>query len=136
MSGKYKVYPEYRESGVEWLGEVPNHWPLCPIKFVGLINPSKSEVTQLPKNTSTSFLPMESIGEQGELDLSNQRPISEVASGYTYIGEGDVCIAKITPCFENGKGALASGLKNNIGFATTEIIPIRCNTRSLSLIHI
>jgi len=70
---------------------------------------------------------MEAIGENGKLDLSRFKPISEVISGYSYIADGDVMVAKITPCFENGKGAIARNLLNGIGFATTEVINIRPN---------
>jgi type I restriction enzyme S subunit len=71
---------------------------------------------------------MEAIGENGELDISKTKKLGEVSSGYTYLAEGDVCIAKITPCFENGKGAIVRGLTNGVAFATTEVIPLRCNT--------
>jgi type I restriction enzyme S subunit len=64
---------------------------------------------------------MEAIGEQGELDLSAVREIDEVDSGYTQFFEGDVLVAKITPCFENGKGALVSGTLGGVGFGTTEL---------------
>lgn len=90
-----------------------------------MINPSKSEVRGITPNTEVSFIPMEAIGENGELDASRVKPISEVISGYSYVADGDVMIAKITPCFENGKGAIARNLLNGIGFATTEVINIR-----------
>jgi type I restriction enzyme, S subunit len=68
-----------------------------------------------------TFLPMEAIGEHGEIDLSNVRDIEEVRSGYTQFFDGDVVIAKITPCFENGKGALVKGTSDGVGFGTTEL---------------
>ncbi len=68
-----------------------------------------------------SFLPMEAIGEQGQLDLSCTRDLSEVRTGYTRFFNGDVIVAKITPCFENGKGALIFGLLNGVGYGTTEL---------------
>jgi type I restriction enzyme S subunit len=71
---------------------------------------------------------MEAIGERGDVDVSKTKKLSEVSSGYTYLAEGDVCIAKITPCFENGKGAIVRGLINGVAFATTEVIPLRCKT--------
>ncbi len=64
---------------------------------------------------------MENIGEQGELDCSIIRDIDDVRSGYTRFFDGDVVVAKITPCFENGKGALIRGTLNGIGFGTTEL---------------
>jgi type I restriction enzyme S subunit len=64
---------------------------------------------------------MEAIGEKGELDLSAVRDIEDVRTGYTQFFDGDVLIAKITPCFENGKGALVHGTLQGVGFGTTEL---------------
>ena len=72
-----------------------------------------------------SFLPMEAIGNDGVLNLERVRVVDEVSSGYTYFEERDVAIAKITPCFENGKGAVMRGLSGNAGFGTTELIVMR-----------
>ena len=118
-------YPEYKASGVEWLGEVPAHWRVDALRRRAILNPSKSEIRAVDADTVVSFLPMEAVGERGELDLSRTRPISEVMSGYTYFREGDVTFAKITPCFENGKGARMSGLLAGIGFGTTELTVVR-----------
>ena len=68
---------------------------------------------------------MDAIGEDGSLSLDKEKPISEVETGYTYFRNGDVTVAKITPCYENGKGALMHGLLNGIGFGTTELIVAR-----------
>ena len=51
----------------------------------------------------------------------------QVINGYSYLRDHDVIIAKITPCFENGKGAIAKDLVNGIAFATTEVITLRPN---------
>ena len=75
--------------------------------------------------TQATFLPMESIGEQGELNCSLVREISDIGSGYNRFFDGDVLVAKITPCFENGKGALVHGTLNGIGFGTTELHVLR-----------
>ena len=118
-------YPAYKDSGVEWLGEVPAHWEVRRLRHAVQLNPSKSEVRHLPGKTEVSFLPMEAIGDDGSLDRERSRPISEVESGYTYFRDGDVTIAKITPCFENGKGAVMRDLLGGIGFGTTELIVAR-----------
>lgn len=118
-------YPNYKDSGVEWLGEVPGHWKTKRIRFVAELNPSKSEISQLDRDTVVSFLPMDAIGEDGLLRLDKEKPISEVETGYTYFRNGDVTVAKITPCYENGKGALMQGLLNGVGFGTTELIVAR-----------
>ena len=68
---------------------------------------------------------MEAIGDDGSLNLEREKTIGELETGYTYFREGDVTLAKITPCFENGKGALMRGLLGGIGFGTTELIVAR-----------
>jgi type I restriction enzyme S subunit len=118
-------YPSYKSSGVEWLGEVPEHWEVKRLRFAAELNPSKSEVACLDRETLVSFLPMEAIGDDGTLILDKEKTIGELESGYTYFRDGDVTVAKITPCYENGKGALMRGLTNGIGFGTTELIVAR-----------
>ena len=118
-------YAEYKVSGVEWIGLFPAHWALKRLRFVAELNPSKSEVAGLDRETEVSFLPMEAISDDGSLKLDKMRPIREVETGYTYFRDGDVTLAKITPCFENGKGALMKGLQGGIGFGTTELIVAR-----------
>lgn len=120
-------YPEYRDSGVDWLGQVPKHWPSMRLRHCVALNPSKSEVASLPRSLEVSFLPMEAIGDDGQLDLSRTRQIQAVETGYTYFRDGDVAFAKITPCFENGKGALMRGLTEGIGFGTTELVVLRAD---------
>ncbi len=117
---------------MEWLGQVPAHWDMPRLRFTAQLNPSKNEVRQLPAETVVSFLPMEAIGDDGSIDLSRERTLADAAEGYTYVREGDVVFAKITPCFENGKGAVMRGLQNGIGFGTTELIVVRPELQRLS----
>lgn len=114
-----------KDSGIEWLGEIPAHWDVRRLRQLATLNPSKSEIGDWDAETEVSFLPMEAIGEHGALSLERTRPIAESQTGYTYFREGDVTIAKITPCFENGKGAIMKGLVQGVGFGTTELIVIR-----------
>ena len=74
---------------------------------------------------------MDEVNEYGGMNASGTRPLEEVYDGYTYFRENDVVVAKITPCFENGKGSLATGLINNIGFGTTEFHVMR-STENIS----
>ncbi|QDM15472.1 restriction endonuclease subunit S [Tardiphaga sp. vice278] len=101
------------------------NWSPTRLRFVARLNPSKSEISELPSDREVSFLPMEAIGEDGSLRLDATRPLSEVKSGYSYFRDDDVAVAKITPCFENGKGALMRGLIGGVGFGTTELIVAR-----------
>ena len=73
-----------------------------------------------------TFLPMKCVEElTGHLDLSLAKKISEVKKGYTPFLNGDLLFAKITPCMENGKVAIAHSLENAIGFGSTEFHVIR-----------
>lgn len=114
-----------RDSGIPWLGEVPAHWEVKRLRFSISSNPVKSQVAKLNYDLLVSFVPMEAVGEQGGIDLSQEKPIGDVYGGYTYFANGDIVIAKITPCFENGKGAIAEGLLNGVAFGTTEFHVMR-----------
>lgn len=116
-------HPKLKSSGVEWLGDVPTHWEVKRGRFCADVNPQP--LRSLHPDSETSFVPMEAVGEYGGLNLDQTRYVFEVNSGYTEFKDGDVVVAKITPCFENGKGALATGLLNGIGFGTTELHVLR-----------
>lgn len=73
-----------------------------------------------------TFVPMEAVDEvTGEIVRSVKRPFSQVKKGYTVFAENDVLFAKITPCMQNGKHALARGLIKKTGFGSTEFHVIR-----------
>jgi len=119
------AYAHYRESRIEWLGNVPTHWADTRLRFVVRLNPSKSEVSGRARDEEVSFIPMDAIGEDGSVRLDQTRALGDVESGYTYVRNGDVAVAKITPCFENGKGAIMRDLVGGVGFGTTELIVAR-----------
>lgn len=121
----YPRYPTMRNSGVEWLGEVPHEWQQRRMRFVCEINPSKAELSLLPEDTTVSFVAMEKVGTDGQLLLDTTRLLESVLQGFTYFKDGDVIVAKITPCFENGKGAFCNELVNGIGFGSTEFHVLR-----------
>jgi len=108
-----------------WLAEPPRGWPVMRLRFCAAVNPSRSEVNGLRDDTEVSFVPMESVCEYGGLRLDQTRSLADVATGYTHFRDGDVVVAKITPCFENGKGSIAEGLTNGLGFGTTELHVLR-----------
>lgn len=112
-----------KDSGMDWLGDIPEHWEIKRLKFHSQINPKKSEIKI--DSLDVNFVPMENIGEYGGLSLENIKNLFDVKDGYTYFRNNDIIVAKITPCFENGKGALAEGLLNGIAFGTTELHVIR-----------
>ena len=69
---------------------------------------------------------MSAVDDQiGTIAKPEQKPFGDVRKGYTYFAEGDVLFAKITPCMENGKHAVARNLIDRIGFGSTEFHVIR-----------
>lgn len=96
------------------------------------LNPKKNEIKDLSKSMLITFLSMSAVSESGEIDLSVEKTIEESWSGYTYFRENDVLFAKITPCMENGKGCIAKGLRNNIGFGSTEFHVLRPHSKTLN----
>lgn len=111
---------------IEWLDEIPDHWRMLKIKRIARINPSRTESSHLRQSDEkVVFLPMENVSTQGEINSTELKPICEVWQGFSYFQRGDVVVAKITPCFENGKGACLSHLPTKFGFGTTEFIVLR-----------
>ncbi|VTT09318.1 restriction endonuclease subunit S [Streptococcus oralis] len=88
------------------------------------LNPNKREEL-LNFNGDVSFIPMANVSENGKINLSINRNIDDVRKGFTFFKDNDVIVAKITPCFENGKGAPLFGLLNGIGFGSTEFHVLR-----------
>jgi type I restriction enzyme S subunit len=91
------------------------------------IKPPKSEArNRVSTDGLVSFLPMEDIGiDEKYVRATQTKPLSAVVGSYTYFADGDVLLAKITPCFENGKLGIAEGLTNGIGFGSSEYIVFR-----------
>ena len=114
-----------RENGV--YSGITAEWAIKTLAEVCQIKPPKSEAREkLAESALVSFLPMEAMGIDQKFVTANQvKPLSEVSGSYTYFAEGDVLLAKITPCFENGKLGIASGLENGIGFGSSEYIVFR-----------
>jgi type I restriction enzyme S subunit len=118
-----------KDSGIEWIGEIPEHWEVKRIKYLATVNPNKSEVRHLPSEQEVTFIPMEKIIATGKVDYSLTNTIENLINGYTYFRDGDIIMAKVTPCFENGNIAIVNGLLNGIGFGTTELHVLRCNNK-------
>ena len=115
---------EYRESGIEWIGKIPRHWHVMRARFCMVVNPVSRGLRDLQPDDEVSFVPMEAVG-RGRLDLKRTRTVAARRVGYTEFQDGDVIVAKITPCFENGKGAVARELLNGVGIGTTELHVLR-----------
>ncbi|MEN9435048.1 MAG: hypothetical protein RLZZ422_2637 [Pseudomonadota bacterium] len=102
--------------------ELPKGWEWVRLGAVAEINPRN----QAQDDTLVSFIPMALISTFTDGRHSQETKVwSEVKQGFTHFAEGDIGVAKITPCFENGKAAIFSNLKNGIGAGTTELHVVR-----------
>ncbi len=106
-------------------GSDTNGWGITTLGSVCQVNPKKGQDKRLVGDLEVSFVPMPAVSERGEIDPSEVRAYDTVKTGFTYFVENDVLFAKITPCMENGKGAVARGLHNGIGFGSTEFHILR-----------
>lgn len=101
-------------------------WRLGLIAAFAEINPSRAGNVNLSPADLVSFVPMRAVDHiTGTIAWPETRPYNEVAKGYTWFKEGDVIFARITPCMQNGKAAIAHNLVNGVGFGSTEFHVIR-----------
>jgi type I restriction enzyme M protein len=127
-NGDYNLSGErYREGAAK-----TNIFPLVRIADVCTINPRKSQLADLAQDTRVSFAPMADINEHCiAFKPSEEKQLSEVSASYTYFEDNDVLLAKVTPCFENGKAGIARSLLNGIGFGSSEFYVLRSNGQVL-----
>jgi restriction endonuclease S subunit len=125
MRTAMRPYPAYKDSGVDGLEQVPAHWQVGKLKYFAQINPSKSSSLFRDSEQLVTFLPMEKVGENGEIVTDLRKRVSELWNGFTYFERNDIILAKITPCFENGKGAYLHDLESGFGFGSTEFHVLR-----------
>ena len=125
---KYQQYDEYKDSGIEWLGDIPSHWEVIPIKHLAILNPKKSTLSQDLMSDECSFVPMEKL-KFNSLVLNEKKVIKDVYDGYTYFENEDILVAKVTPCFENNNTTIARDLINGVGFGSSEIFVLRVNDK-------
>jgi type I restriction enzyme S subunit len=106
------------ETGLEFEGD----WEEVRLGDICHVNPKKANE---PENGLVSFIPMDAVSEDAKLLRMELKQYSSVSKGFTAFIEDDILVAKITPCFENGKGAQVFGLENGIGFGSTEFHVLR-----------
>lgn len=112
--------------------KINQNWKLVPLKDICEINPPKSEVKDMDVNTTVSFVPMADVREHEMFFMPTEnKKLKDVVRGYTYFRNNDVLLAKITPCFENGKSGIAKNLVGGIGFGSTEFFVLRSNEKIL-----
>jgi type I restriction enzyme S subunit len=105
------------------IGKIPYEWSYSTLDHLAEINPKPIKLED--DSLLVSFVGMADVAKNSKLINTTNKSYNEVKKGFTSFYEGDVLVAKITPCFENGKGALAHGLTNNVGFGSTEFHVLR-----------
>ena len=123
---------EMKESGIEWIGDIPSSWALTRVKYVSELNPA-CNTSELDKDSVVTYTPMENI-KNGYFINSKAAFKKCLASSYTMYEEGDIVIAKVTPCFENGNISIMENLSNGFGFGSSELFverPFGINSRYL-----
>lgn len=102
---------------------------MVPLSALAEVNPPL-RLPPLGPDAEVSFIPMSDVDERGRWVHRQTRRLRDIGPGYTAFREGDVLVAKITPCVENGKGAHAVGLSNGAGYGTTEFHVLRARTNA------
>ena len=104
--------------------EIPEGWVWCRLGEVCDINPKN----KLDDELEVSFIPMPLISDGFSNTHSFEvKKWNDIKKGYTHFCNGDIGVAKITPCFENRKSVIFNDLKNGVGAGTTEIYILRSN---------
>jgi type I restriction enzyme S subunit len=102
---------------------LPEGWKEAQLGDLITLNPAAPKVSG---DTEVSFIRMEDISESAKIIKQSTKTFAQISkNGYTPFCDDDVIVAKITPCFENGKGALAKDLKNGVAFGSTEFFVLR-----------
>ena len=115
---------EMKDSGVEWIGDIPKHWIISKIKHIAKINP-KCDIRKLNLYSVVTYSPMECIRN----NTFENRPINyeELPPSLTRFQEGDLVMAKVSPCFENGNISIMKDLYSGVGFGSSELFVFRAN---------
>lgn len=117
--------------------DLPPGWVWTTLGEIAEIGP-RQDRSVLAASTLVSFVPMARVeAGTGVLDPSETREWRQVSTGYVPFSEGDVLFARITPCMENGKVALACNLTNGLGAGSTEFHVVRAqeSVEPLFLLH-
>lgn len=111
-----------KDSGIEGIGEVPEHWEVKRMKDICALSPNIKSCSEYEYG---SYLPMEGL-RLDQIETSDEL-VSTLQGKYTPFEDNDLLVAKVTPCFENGNIAIAKGLTNGVGFGSSEIFVLRAN---------
>ena len=113
-----RINPNFTPCDNAHYENVSSNWTVCKVKDVFRINPK----TKAHDNMDAGFIPMSNIQDSFKNSISFEpRTWGSIKKGYTHFEDGDIVVAKISPCLENRKSAVIDGLPNGIGAGTTEL---------------
>lgn len=115
---------EMKDSGVEWIGEIPESWDIKKIKYVADFNPKIT--VEYDTDKPIGYVPMDAV-KFGYMEPL-EHDIDTLSTGLTPFQEKDIIMAKVTPCFENGEIAIAENLAQGIGFGSSELFVYRAKS--------
>ena len=117
-----RINPDFTPCDNEHNRKFPDGWAILKVKDAFIINPRN----ELDDNTDVGFIPMAYIndGYSGEFKYA-QKKWAEIKNGFTHFSDGDIAVAKISPCLENLKSMILKGLPNGVGAGTTELYVFR-----------
>lgn len=113
---------EMKDSGIEWIGEIPREWEIRKIKYVAYFQPC-CDTSSLSEASEITYTPMEYI--KNGYFINNTTLYGNVSNSLTPYNNGDIVIAKVTPCFENGNIAIMDNLASGYGLGSSELFVIR-----------
>lgn len=113
---------EMVDSGFSAIGRTPTQWPIVRIKNVAEFMP-KCDFSHCEKDTTVTFTPMECI-RAGTFE-NRGKSFGAIEGSYTQYAEGDIVLAKVTPCFENGNVCVMNGLFSGVGLGSSELFVLR-----------
>ncbi len=111
-----------KNSGIEWIGDIPEAWRISRIKYVADFDPS-CDFTMLSPDSVITYTPMENI--KNGYYIPNTAVLGSLSTSLTAYRDNDIVMAKVTPCFENGNIAVMSGLSSGVGLGSSELFVFR-----------
>ena len=117
-----KVFSEMKDSGILGCGSIPSHWETIPLKYVALLD-GKVDVSNIAPEDMVSFAPMECVRNDKRIPRTALK--SKDNGTYSSFCNGDIAIAKVTPCFENGNICMMESLENGYAFGSSELFSVR-----------
>ena len=115
-------FAEMKDSGILGCGSIPSHWETIALKYVALLD-GKVDTSNITPEDTVSFVPMECIRNDKRIPKTAQK--SKDNGTYSSFCNGDIAIAKVTPCFENGNICVMASLENGYAFGSSELFSVR-----------